>query len=80
MNKKFQQQWYSLGEGSEKLGYARGYLSQWLRRYEGEIPEGVIYKTRNSKLINDEGLKWIKKQTKKKDVLVNNSLFTRINT
>ncbi|MDN6269850.1 MAG: hypothetical protein L0K54_06115 [Tetragenococcus koreensis] len=80
MAKNNKQQWYSLAEGSEKLGFSRGYISLWLRRYEGKIPQRMIYETRNSKLINDEGLKWIKKQTKKEDVLVNNSLFTRINT
>ncbi|KRM07532.1 hypothetical protein FC89_GL000219 [Liquorilactobacillus ghanensis DSM 18630] len=65
--------WYNLAQASEKLGRSRSYVSLWLRRHQNEVPENMILEGGKSKLISDEGIKWIKKHIKKEDVLVSSN-------
>lgn len=65
-------EWHSLSKASEILGHGTSYVSLWLRRHEKDMPEGMIIASGNSKLISDQGIEWIKKNTKKEGVLVSN--------
>ena len=66
-------EWHSLSKASEILGNGTSYVSLWLRRHEKDMPEGMVIGSGKSKLISDQGIEWIKKNTKKEGVLVSNS-------
>lgn len=65
-------QWYNLTTASEKLGRGKNYVSLWLRRHKGEVPEDMIIQSGKVKLISDTGLEWLGKNIKKEGVLVSN--------
>ncbi|MBF7105278.1 hypothetical protein I6H67_00250 (plasmid) [Pediococcus pentosaceus] len=67
------EEWYNLGQASQKLGRSRSYVSLWLRRHKGEIPENMIMEGGKSKLISVQGIEWIRDHIKKEGVLVSNS-------
>ena len=58
-------EWHSLSKASEILGNGTSYVSLWLRRHEKDMPEGMVIASGKSKLISDQGIEWIKKNTKK---------------
>ena len=58
-------EWHSLSKASEILGHGTSYVSLWLRRHEKDMPEGMVIASGKSKLISDQGIEWIKKNTKK---------------
>lgn len=67
------EEWYNLGQASQKLGRSRSYVSLWLRRHKGEVPENMILEGGKSKLISAQGIEWIRDRIKKEGVLVSNS-------
>jgi transposase len=67
------EEWYNLGQASQKLGRSRSYVSLWLRRHKGEVPENMIMEGGKSKLISAQGIEWIRDHIKKEGVLVSNS-------
>ena len=64
------EEWYNLGQASQKLGRSRSYVSLWLRRHKGEVPENMILEGGKSKLISAQGIEWIRDHIKKEGVLV----------
>ena len=57
---------YTYSEASEMIGKSRSYISLFLRRYKGDIPENAIIETNWSKYITDSGLAWLNKERAKK--------------
>lgn len=53
---------YSLSEASEMIGKSRGYISLFLRRYQGTVPDNAIIESNKIKYITDSGLEWLKKE------------------
>lgn len=68
------QKWHSLTEASEQLGFDRNYVSLWLRRHKDKLPEEMLIESESgtTKLISEEGIKWIEENTKKEGALVSN--------
>ncbi|MBF7133417.1 hypothetical protein ITQ82_08595 [Pediococcus pentosaceus] len=64
------EEWYNLGQASQKLGRSRSYVSLWIRRHKGEVPENMILEGGKSKLISAQGIEWIRDHIKKEGVLV----------
>lgn len=57
---------YTFSEASEMIGKSRSYISLFLRRYKGDIPENAIIETNWSKYITDSGLAWLNQERAKK--------------
>lgn len=57
---------YTFSEASEMIGKSRSYISLFLRRYKGDIPENAIIETNWSKYITDSGLAWLNRERAKK--------------
>lgn len=59
------EQWYSLSEGSRKLGYSRNYINMWLLRHGKFLPKEMIFEIGGRKVISEQGIEFIRNNTKK---------------
>lgn len=57
---------YTFTEASEMIGKSRSYVSLFLRRYEGDIPENAIIESGWSNYITESGLEWLNQERMKK--------------
>ena len=64
--------WYTFSEGSKKLGKSHSYLYKSMKDRPELFKSTMIQKQGRIWLISDEGLNYIKKNTKKEGVLVSN--------
>ena len=62
--------WYTFSEGSKKLGKSHSYLYKSMKDRPELFKSTMIQKQGRIWLISDEGLNYIKKNTKKEGVLV----------
>lgn len=67
--------WYELNEVSKQLGFNKDYASKWLSRHREELPKEMLIESESGKtrLISEEGIKWIRANTKKEGALVSSN-------